>query len=204
MKRPLLVLLAGLTCLSCAAPRVWALEDPQRNGFFVGFGLGAGNATWDWTFESDDSPSEGSGTVHLRVGGAPRSDLLLGLEVAVWARNYDVVAAGVNVADVKVTFSATTFAATWFPGDLGWFLRGGVGFASARGEVDVNIPVPDSFSIEQSEEGVAVLGATGYEWRLTRKFAVGPEVEVFYLGVDGDVVKDVVVVDGSMEFTWYW
>jgi hypothetical protein len=195
---------AVVFALCVGASNASALEPHERNGFFIGFGLGAGNASWDWSFESPDSPSEGSGTLDVRIGGAIRSNVLLGLESSTWVKDYDLEAGGTKVGDAKVTFNTVLFAATWFPGNQGFYMRGGVGVGTAKGEVGFDIsglPLPN---LESDESGFAALAALGYEWRLSRKFAIGPQVESFFLGVDGDIVDNVAVVDGSVQFNWYW
>lgn len=194
--------MAIATCVGASTAS--ALEPHDRNGFFIGFGLGVGNASWDWSFESPDSPSEGSGTIDLRIGGAIRNDLMLGFESSSWVKDYDLEAGGSKVGDAKVTFSTALFAATWFPGNRGFYVRGGLGVGTARGEVGVDLGGLAVLNVESDDSGFAALAAMGYEWRLSRKFAIGPQVESFFLGVDGDVVDNVAVVDGSVQFNWYW
>ncbi len=196
--------LAIVVVLVLAAADVGAVEPHKRSGFFVGFGLGFGYAAWEWAIEADDNPGEMSGAAHLRIGGAVRDNVLLGLEASTWVKHYDRDDGGIDIGDASTTFSATTFAATWFPGNMGVFVRGGVGVAIAQTNLDLEIPDLEFLSFSKSDQGLAVLGAVGYEIRLTDKFAIGPEVEVFFLGIDGDLVKDVVVVDGAIEFIWYW
>jgi hypothetical protein len=202
--RKLGVFLALVLLIAATASQAWALKPHDRGGFYIGFGLGAGAAGWDWAFDLDDEPSEGSGVLHFRIGGAIRDDLTLGFESSTWVKEWDIEGAGLDVGDATISFNAATFAATWFPGNVGFFLRGGIGIGSARTEVSVDLLGDLSVTYDETDSGLAVLGATGYEWRLTDKFALGPEVEVFFLGVDGSVVENVVVVDGSLEFTWYW
>lgn len=203
MHRTLLLLTVVSACVLLHPQRANALEPANRNGVFLGFGLGVGNATWNWGLDLDNSPNEVSGTLHLRAGTALRRDLVVGLEFAAWVKDYDLEAEGAVVGDARASFSATTLAATWFPGNLGWYLRGGLGLALAHGKADFGLP-GFGVRIDNEERGIALLGATGFELRLTRRFAVGPEVELFYLGMSGDGVDDIVVVDGAMEFTWYW
>jgi hypothetical protein len=197
------VLAVALLVLGLTPAGASALEEHTRSGFFIGFGLGGGNAAWDWGFESDDDPSEGSGVGQFRIGGAVSDNLILGLETSAWVKDYDVDFGAGEEGTATLTFSAATFGATWFPQNMGWFLRGGVGLATAEAEVTWESSGFD-LSGTKTENGFAVLGATGYEWRFTRKFAFGPAVELMFLGIDSDLVKDVIVVDGALEFNWYW
>jgi len=184
----------------------WAVTDSlatkphKRTGFAVGFGLGGGIARWDWVGdEVDDDPKEWLAAGHARLGRALRDDVVLGLEASVWTKEYDVVASDLDIGSATTTFGAVTLAATWFPGNQGFFVRGGVGVASATVELDLAI-----VELDDSDTGVAWLGAAGYEWRLSDKLAMGPSVALLFLGVDGDVARDIVVIDGVIEFNWYW
>ena len=51
---------------------------------------------------------------------------------------------------------------------------------------------------------LGLLGATGYEWRVTDKFAVGPQVGIVYLPIDSDLIKRAAIGDVSVQFNWYW
>jgi hypothetical protein len=188
--------------LMAIASTASATRPHVRNGFYIGFGLGAGHATWDWAVPDTDSPSEGSGVGNFRIGGAVRDDVTIGLESSAWVKDYDLEVGGATVGNARASFSAVTFAATWFPGNRGAYLRGGVGFATARGEVHFDELA--FVGLEATDKGAAILAAGGYEWRLSDKFAVGPQVEFVYLGIDGDVVHNVSIIDGSAQFTWYW
>lgn len=205
MIRRILAVAAFILVLASLTAPVAIAEPHERNGFFIGFGLGGGYATWDWEDQDvDDSGGEGSGVGQFRIGGALRDDLLLAFESSAWVKDYDVELAGDDIGSATLTFNASTFAATWFPGNMGWYLRGGVGFATVSSKVEIDALDSAKVTIEQTDNGFAALGASGYEWRFTRKFAVGPQVEVFFLTTGGDLVDNVFVVDGAVEFNWYW
>jgi hypothetical protein len=53
------------------------------------------------------------------------------------------------------------------------------------------------------DNGFGLLGAFGYEWRLTPKFAMGPEVEFVYLNVGGEFGA-ANYVSGTWMLNWYW
>jgi outer membrane autotransporter protein len=108
------------------------------------------------------------------------------------------------VGEGDLTLSAVTFGVTYFPGNMGFFVRGGLGFASADATVALETGGVFDVSGESVDTGLGILAATGYEWRLTDKFALGPQVELVYLAIDGDLVENAVVVDGSLQFNWYW
>jgi hypothetical protein len=130
-------------------------------------------------------------------------DLLLGLEAWSWAKDYEVETSTAPVP-VETRLTAATVAATYFPGNAGFFLRGGVGVADGR--VEVSPPAGVSFPVSgrTQDTGVAVIGALGYEARLTSRFALGGEGDVVYLGVDGDAIDTVFGYGIAVELNWYW
>lgn len=200
--RPAVAPFLALLILSLAVTAE-AGRPHKRTGLALGFGLGGGTAAWDWSQPVFGNANEGSGTGNVRIGGAIRQDLVLGLEASAWAKNYDILVAGQSVGTAKVTFSTTTFAGTWYPGGGGYFVRGGVGLAAAK--LEVTFPVGPFDSAQHTDSGVGLLAATGYEWRLTDKFAMGPQVELAFLGIHGgELVGNVLIVDGGLEFNWYW
>lgn len=79
----------------------------------------------------------------------------------------------------------------------------GFGFGSSNFEVDttvMGVPV----NVSKTDNGWAFLAAGGYEWRLTTKFAMGPQVEFVYLGLGGELIDKATIVNGSLQFNWYW
>ncbi|MCH7548950.1 MAG: autotransporter domain-containing protein [Candidatus Krumholzibacteriota bacterium] len=97
-----------------------------------------------------------------------------------------------------------TLGATYFPGNIGLYVRGGVGAAIGRSDVDEITATLLQVPGETTEFGPALLAAVGYEWRVTDRFAVGPQVEITYAAIDGDLIGEPLVVDGSIQFNWYW
>ncbi len=193
-------LLALTLAVFAVSPGRASAEPHTRTGFFVGFGLGSGNASWDWF---DGRSSEWSGSGSLRLGMALANDFLLGLEAWRWSHDYQVETSAAPVP-VEAGLTAVTLAATYFPGNAGFFLRGGVGVADGR--VDVSPPSGVSFPVsgQTRDTGVAVLGALGYEMRLTSRFALGAEGDVVYLGVAGEAIDTVFGYGIAVELNWYW
>jgi hypothetical protein len=191
------LVIAVVASLLGQASTSWASKPHQRSGFFIGFGLGIGSAGWDWTNKNFGDEQEGSGVGNFRIGGSIRENLVLGLESSSWVKHYKVEG---STIEARQSFSTATFAATLFPGNMGLFIRGGVGFSTA----DVEIDLGSGFAGSKSESGVAVLVAGGYEFRLTDKFALGPQTEFIYLGINGDLVDTAYIVSGSLQLNWYW
>ncbi len=52
------------------------------------------------------------------------------------------------------------------------------------------------------ETGLGVLAAAGYEWRVTRMFALGPHGEFTWMDLDD--VGSANMFGGALDFNWYW
>ncbi len=182
-------LASAATVVACAAPVAQAASWPHdRNGFMIGFGIGGGSLGLE-----DGEEREGSGLGNFRIGWAVRPDLVLALETEGWTKEIDT-----TPGEVTWTFSVATAALTWYPGAGGGYLRGGIGVGVADAELDLG-----SVRIVGEESGLGAAAAAGYEWRLTRKFALGPEVQFFWMDLE-DVLGSANVVGGSLNFDWYW
>jgi hypothetical protein len=188
----ILVAAAGLVLQSSPAR---AGKPPNRSGFYIGFGLGFGSANWTEGSDLDGSSEDsGGGAVNFRLGGAIRQNVIMGMELSTWARNED---------NATLTFQAATAAVTYFPGNVGAYLRGGFGFGSSSFEVDVDVE-GSRVNISKTDSGWVILGAGGYEWRLSNKFAMGPQIEVVYLGLAGELIDTASLINGTLQFNWYW
>jgi hypothetical protein len=166
--------------------------DHERNGFFLGFGLGAGGSREEYSL---DTVSEGGLSGNFRIGGALNRSVALGLETSGFTRREDVPAGD----DLTVSASVATFAATWFPTQDGLYLRGGVGFAVASVEFRSG-----SLRLKAEEGGLGVLGAVGHEFRLTRKFSLAPQFQYAYAGLDSDDLESVGWWSLTAQMTWWW
>ena len=186
MKLGILLATSSVVIVCMTAGSAGAQNPPERNGFFLGFNLGGGSAG-----VSGDSDRLGGTDLNLRLGGAIKDDLLLGLEISSWIR---------DESGTTVFFDAYTAALTFFPGNKGFFLRGGVGIGSTSFETDLGGGVTAS----KDESGFGAMAAAGYEWRLTKKFALGPQIEFVYLNIGGDLVDTANFVDATLGFNWYW
>ena len=187
------VLVIALISTVCMVIPASAGQPHDRNGFFMGFGLGAGTAGWEGTTDR-----AGGGIGNFRLGYAPAPNVTVGLENSSWMKKESV-----GTIDLTLMYTVTTFGVTYFPNNNGLYLKGGVGFASANFETIVSLPGIGSGKGELDDTGFGLLGAAGYEWRLTEKFALGPEVEFAYLDVGG-VFQNANYVSASLMLNWYW
>ena len=173
------------------AGTAFAGSNPQdHHGFFIGFNLGAGTA--QIKSDGDTSDHEWGGAGNFRLGGAVKNNLLLGGEFTGWTRDQD---------GSTVSLSTALFAVTYYPAqDKGFYVRGGMGFGTSHFSYDAG----NGFTKSKDESGFALALASGYEWRLTRKFALGPQAEFNWLDISGDLVDTANFFDVTLGFNWYW
>jgi len=182
------IVAACATTILCAAASVQATTHPHdRNGFVIGFSLGGGSAGI-----KDGDSREGGGTGNFRIGYAVRPDLVLHFEGTGWTRTF-----AEPIGDVTWTFSTYGASATYYVPNSGAFIRGGIGAGVANVEL-----ASGGVKVSADETGLGLVVAGGYEWRLTQKFALGPQVEFTYQ--DLDLLGSSNVVGGGLGFNWYW
>ena len=163
-------------------------SHPQKHhNFFIGFNAGVGVA--DVTFAEGQSEGNSGGAANVRIGGAIRNNVLLGAELTGWVRKENGHPIGMANA---------LFALTYFPSD-GFYIRAGMGLGDTH-FMDKSGAIPES----KDEFGVAYAAAIGYEWRLTGKLAVGPQVEYNWLSVHGELIDKASYLNTTLGFNWYW
>ena len=117
----LAALVSAFISMACMTSPISAGPPHHRNGFFIGFGVGTGSAGWE-----DTDERAGGGVGNFRIGYAPAPNVTVGLENSSWMKRESA-----GTIEVNLLYSVTTFGVTYFPGQNGLFLKGGVGFASA-------------------------------------------------------------------------
>lgn len=190
-----------IVMLLCAAWPLAAAAAPHvRNGFTIGVGFGIESVAW--SDEDGRRPAEGSGVTNARAGYALKPDLVLGAEFWGWAKDYELSTSTLPVP-VRVKLAATTACVTLFPDAGGFFVRLGAGLA--YGEVSVEPPpsVTDVPADKETRTGFAANLAPGYEWRVSRRFALGAQGDIVYLGL-GEPLHDVFGYGINAQFNWYW
>lgn len=143
--RALRVTLMAALGLSLTLNAAEAQDQGRRDGFWIGFGLGAG---WNTSEGLDDDRRIG-GAAYLRLGGTPSPNVLLGGETIGWGRTED---------DVTLTRGNATFTAMFYPSTTGGFyLKGGIGVSSVTVATEVgNTTVSTSEAGFGSTVGVGV------------------------------------------------
>jgi hypothetical protein len=190
--------IAALAAFALAPTGALAGYPPDRNGFMIGFGVGGGSVGIE-----DGDEREGGVTGNFRIGYAVAPTLVIHLESSAWTKTSEGELVGIDedtflsiYGDVTWTFSTAVAALTYYPSS-GLFFRGGLGVGVAEVEVEVA-----DIDISEDESGFAALAAVGYEWRLTKKFALAPQADFIYQ--DLDVLGSANVFGGSLGFNWYW
>jgi hypothetical protein len=143
----------------------------ERDGWLLGLNLGGGTAGVN--FSSVDTEREGGGAGNFRVGYAFQNQFAVGLEGSAWTKNEN---------DQTVTFSFGGPAFTYYPGSQGFYVRGAIGAGTAKWEAESG-----GVTYSVSDTGFGAHGGMGYEFRLARKFALGPQVDFSYAKVNDDL-----------------
>jgi len=158
----------------------------ERDGMILGFNLGGGSA--GISASGFDSDREGGLGGNFRVGYAFSPQAAAGLEGNMWTKEVD---------NETWTFSMGAAALTYYPGATGFFVRGGVGVGTAEYSLDQG-----GITYSASDDGIGFLLGTGYEWRLGRKFALGPQFDYSYSKVSDDY--SINYFNFTMGLNWYF
>ena len=181
-----LIVLAAVAVLATASSAQAGKWPHERDGFVLGFNLGGGTAGVNFT--GVDSDREGGFAGAGRVGYAFTPELAVGLEGNFWTKEVD---------NETWSFDVGAASLTYYPGAKGFFVRGGVGVGTMEFQTESN-----GVTFTASDDGFGFLVGAGYEWRLTRKFALGPEVDYSYGKVNDDVSFN--MVNFTAGLNWYF
>ena len=169
----------------------------DRQGFFLGVntGIGSGQLGFEDKLtgqDHDDDAGEG-GFGGLRAGFALSNSVALGVEGQSWHRTRH---------DQESSAGALVGTVTWWPSGGGFFLRAGAGY----GGVDLEEQHADGTVRKLEDDGFAGLLGLGYEWRVSRSFALGLALDAFLVDLE-DTVRFENVGFGagafSIQLQWY-
>lgn len=176
-------------------------ESHVRNGWCAGIGFGSGFSNVSW--EGAQRDVQWSGTVTARAGYATKQNVVVAVEFEGWSKNYSLVTFQGDIP-VDMKLSGTTLGVVYFPGNQGFLIKGGMGVAVTQIDVtpdpSITFPTRGKFT----DTGPAVLVGVGYEFRVTRTFALAIEFDSHYLGVKGEGIANVFNYGGGAAFNWYW
>jgi hypothetical protein len=182
--------------LLLASPALAQSSGAARQGFTVGFGLGAGSAGFSYEGYTGDRAAGPSG--YLRLGGAVTPSLIIAGESHGWTRSEGSVTSRVGYLMA---------VAQWYPQTSGGFhLLGGVGMGLIT-EEDTD---PTTAS-ELESVGAALQIGAGYDVRMSRNFSLTPYVNFLGMGggeptVNGAGLGGTLsanVIQFGLGFTWH-
>jgi opacity protein-like surface antigen len=120
-----------------------------------------------------------------------------------WSKSYSIEYTPDNVPAEIIVWAATP-SVTYFPGDAGVFVRGGVGVGQGRATVTPAPSVDFPVSGGMDDTGVALMAAAGYEFQLTPHLALGAAAHVVYVAIDEAPFDDATGYGLTAQFNWYW
>jgi hypothetical protein len=171
----------ALFLLLVSVPALAEIHPSDRDGWYLGIGFGGGNAGIS---ESDERESGGAGS--LRAGYVITPKFGLGFDGNMWFK---------TVENVEWTFSTYAANVNFYPGG-GFALRAGIGGGDAEAAVSSG-----NQTTSVTESGFGVSGGIGYEIRVGRRWAIGPEVNAAYINLES---FDVDFVNLAAAFHFYF
>ena len=174
-----------LTLFVSISPPVNA-QAPARDGFFIGFGVGAGSLG----FEDDRARAVG-GAGYFQMGGALSDQA--GRGAAGGGGSKEMREGG---GSGTVTFSSLNAV---FYGYLdptgGFFIKSGLGVAVLGAEANFG-----DWSYSESENGVSFTAGAGYDIGFGGRFGLTPHVDYHYAGFEDGRIN---LIRIGLGFNWY-
>ena len=155
-----LVFLAGLVPTISAHEK--SADRSDRKGFIISLDVGGGG------LHLGGGRDLGAFLGGFKIGGGISERILLLAEDTT----------GIGFAGDVPSIEGIFFAPQFFATDS-FYVRPGFGFGFAEGDVGGGRTL-------STDLGFAAGFAAGYEWRLTKRFAISPEAKFNYLRVEGD------------------
>lgn len=184
---------SALVLVALTAGSLAAQDVPERKGFWIGFGLGAGvNLS-----QGLDDKSLWGGNGYIRLGGTPKSNLLLGGEAIGWTVDYK---------SVTLSRGNVHFVALWYPNvRSGFYLKGGIGGASiARHKESGNT------TTTTTKGGFGAGLGTGYELKIGRNIYLVPSADLLIQAFEketdpvlGDIPGTNTLLLFNLGLTWH-
>jgi len=181
-----LLLVAAATALFVTP--VTAQQSTLRQGFWYGFGFGAGSGELHCDICNDQSGTDL--TASIRAGGTLSSSWLLGAELDGWTNSQDIA--------TRRSWSASAVA-LWYPWPAqGAYVKGGIGITGYRAS--------DSVDVITTTRPGGIIGI-GYEWKVGKKSSVNPYINYQYTLAgdlqfehteDNTVTTSIVATDASI------
>lgn len=174
-----------------------------RKSWMVGFGAGYGTAKP--SLSGVRPPSETGTVLNLRFGYVASPKTVVGVEMSQWSAKPDTLAWLFRGGMPSITF----YDPRYLP--KGTFVRAGVGYGRIKTDFNSYGTVYDSTlggvradttSHVLNDDGFALLGAIGYEWRWRKHWGIAPQVEYMYLTAGQGL--SAYVASASLQVNLYW
>lgn len=194
-----LSLLATLAAGALAAQRP---SRPHRGGLWGEFGIGPGHVRVACAGCTNVVSSDGP-TSYLRIGGTASDHVLIGFEA--FSHLDKAFQFSLNVSTSTAETATAMVIILWYPGRRGLFFKGGMGIAAGQ----YSIPTSPTQADTSTGAGIGLSFGTGWDWSISRKFAVTANIAAYVTAV-GDIVvtgrrvDDVIATmyQGSIGFTF--
>lgn len=169
-----------LAVLAVVALAAQGADRPHRRGLWGEFSFGQGLVRVACAGCTQVVSSNGA-TSHLRIGGTVSDHVLIGGEIFSLLDEAFEFSLGVSTKTAET--ATATVVVLWFPGKTGLFFKGGVGAAFGQ----YTIPTSATTADTSSGAGMGLTFGAGWDWSISRKFAITANVGAFVTAV-GDIV----------------
>jgi hypothetical protein len=172
-----LCLIATLWSATAAAQRP---SRPHRSGLWGEFGFGPGHVRVACAGCTNVVSSNGQ-TSYFRIGGTVSDHVLIGFEAfSLLDKAFDF---SLDVSTSSAETATATVVILWYPGKRGLFFKSGVGIAAGQYTIPSGAAQPDT----STGAGIGLTFGTGWDWSISRKFAVTANFAAYVTAV-GDIV----------------
>lgn len=180
----LVTLLIGALATPATAQEIRRISNgPERHGFFLGLGGGAGSARIECDLCSDETKQGGAGW--FTIGGTVSRKLRLAGDFNGWTQDDN---------GTRTSLGTGTFAALFYPWSEGnFFVKAGVGYSHT-------IINDNDAGLEAHGQGFGGAFGIGYDLRVGQGLSFTPQVTVFG-GNTGDVKDGSTVVLQDSNFS---
>jgi hypothetical protein len=165
----MLWMIAVILWTSTQVPAAQAAMHPHvRERWLLGLGIGGGmlQTSGGGLYQDRETGAAAS----FRAGYAFSSQVSLEMDGTLWYR---------DESGTDFMFNVTGATINYYPRAMGLVLRAGVG--SGSGEASQQ---QGNVTVSSSESGLGILGGVGYEFRVTPRFAFGPQIQYSWVDLD--------------------
>ncbi len=195
----------GIVLLCASASQASPGEERQRGPWYIGFGIGGGDAGYTIDSQSVGFSDMMRGVdtarvaLNFQVGGTVLDQLLVGFDLT-GIREQGTAAIGGVTVNAATQITDYNVMATYFPTVKGFFVRGGTGLAVAVAEVSGG-----GYSTSDTVSGFDLTVGAGYAFWLLRSFNLTVGIDLaqqFYSKTTGKP-EDSRFWNFNLGFMWY-